>query len=361
MPRRYLLEFEGWSKGRTKEAAHETKPIVTPGIPEGRRGRGGRAVGGRAGAGRDGSARGGRGTEDRPRGRPSSAPAAAFKLKYGPPLGMFEASAGKAPLDQLKFMADQGFRAWFDNGLGGRPVAEQEALAKESARLGLSIGPFVAYADFPAKTFVLRDKAVHDMLAGKLKAAIDTAKRTGCQWTLIVPGHYDESLDWDYQTANVVENLKWCAGVVEPAGLGHRPRAAQPQGPPGPVPDEDGPGRRDLPGRRQPLPARSSTTSTTSRSPRGTSSPTSTPAGTRSPPSTSATRRAGRSRARARSTTGTSSSTSTTRAIRASCAWSTARASRARTASGPSSTPTAPPTPSERQRRGPAYSRQLYL
>ena len=157
------------------------------------------------------------------RGQTARAPvehaAAAFKLKYGPPLGMFEASAGKAPLDQLKFMADQGFRAWFDNGLGGRPVAEQEALAKESARLGLAVGPFVAYADFPAKTFVLRDKAFHDMLAGKLKAAVDTAKRTGCRWTLIVPGHYDESLDWDYQTANVVEHLKWCAGVVEPAGL----------------------------------------------------------------------------------------------------------------------------------------------
>ncbi|HVP89626.1 MAG TPA: TIM barrel protein [Terriglobales bacterium] len=144
---------------------------------------------------------------------------AAFKLKYGPPLGMFEASAGKAVIDQLKFMADQGFRAWFDNGLGGRPVAEQEALAKESARLGLSIGPFVAYADFPAKTFVTRDKVVRELMDGKLKAALETAKRTGCKWTLIVPGHYDESLDWDYQTANVVENLKWCAGVVEPAGL----------------------------------------------------------------------------------------------------------------------------------------------
>ena len=145
--------------------------------------------------------------------------AGAFKLRYAPPLGMFEASAGKGPLDQLKFMADQGFRAMFDNGLGGRPVAEQEAIARETARLGLAIGPFVAYADFPAKTFVLRDKAFHDMMAGKLKAAIETGKRLNAKWTLIVPGHYDESLDWDYQTANVVEHLKWCAGIVEPAGL----------------------------------------------------------------------------------------------------------------------------------------------
>ena len=145
--------------------------------------------------------------------------AAGFKLKYGPPLGMFEASAGKGVLDQLKFMADQGFRAWFDNGLGGRPVAEQEALAKESSRLGLAIGPFVAYADFSKETFVLPDKSFREMMAAKLRSAVDVSKRSGCKWTLVVPGRYDESLDWDYQTANVVEHLKWCAGVVEPAGV----------------------------------------------------------------------------------------------------------------------------------------------
>ncbi|MGA2361288.1 MAG: TIM barrel protein [Candidatus Aminicenantales bacterium] len=142
-----------------------------------------------------------------------------FKLKYAPPLGMFEWQAGKNPIDQLKFMAGQGFRAMFDNGLMGRPVADQEDIARESARLGLAIGPFVAYADFSVKTFVTKDKAVRDMMAGKLKTAVETAKRTGCQQTLVVPGRYDESLDWDYQTANVIENLKWCAGVVERAGL----------------------------------------------------------------------------------------------------------------------------------------------
>jgi hydroxypyruvate isomerase len=142
-----------------------------------------------------------------------------FKLKYAPPFGMFEAHAGKNPVDQLKFMADQGFRAVFDNGLMGRPVPEQEAIAREAARLNLTIGPFVAYADFSKKTFVTADKAVHDMMAEKLKTAVDTAKRTGCKQTLVVPGRYDESLDWDYQTANVIENLKWCAGAVERSGL----------------------------------------------------------------------------------------------------------------------------------------------
>lgn len=150
---------------------------------------------------------------------PASAKGAGFKLKYAPGIGMFEASAGKAAVDQLKFMADQGFTAWFDNGLMGRPPAEQESLARESNRLGLAIGPFVVYADFKVESFVTKDAAVLDMLAGRFKTAIDTRKRTGCPWALAVPGRFNLSMDWDYQTANVVENLKRFAGICEPSGL----------------------------------------------------------------------------------------------------------------------------------------------
>ncbi|MDH7494004.1 MAG: twin-arginine translocation signal domain-containing protein, partial [Candidatus Saccharicenans sp.] len=64
-----------------------------------------------------------------------------FKLKYAPPFGLFEASAGKDPLEQMKFIADQGFRAVFDNGLPNRPPALQEAIAGQAAKLGLEIGP----------------------------------------------------------------------------------------------------------------------------------------------------------------------------------------------------------------------------
>jgi hydroxypyruvate isomerase len=146
-------------------------------------------------------------------------PRAGFKLKYAPPLGMFEESAGKNPIDQIKFMADQGFHAMFDNGIMNRTVAEQEAIAKETARLGMAIGPFVAYADFAVKSFVTRDPSVRDMLAAKLKTAIETSSRINAKLALVVPGRYDESLDWGYQTSNVTENLKWCTGICEPTGL----------------------------------------------------------------------------------------------------------------------------------------------
>lgn len=150
---------------------------------------------------------------------PASGKAGGFKLKYAPDIGAFAGHAGKDPVDQLKFIADQGFTAWFDNGLMGRPAAEQEKLAGESARRGLTIGPFVVYADFAVESFVIKDKAVNDMLDGRFRTAVETGKRTGCRWTLAVPGRYDQRLDWDYQTANVVENLERVAAICEPAGL----------------------------------------------------------------------------------------------------------------------------------------------
>jgi sugar phosphate isomerase/epimerase len=149
-----------------------------------------------------------------------SAPAnAPFKLRYAPSLGTFEAHVGKSPIDQLKFMADQGFRAFFDNGLPTRPAAEQEAIAREADRLNLLIGPFVAYSDFKVRSLVLRDGAVRYYLAGYTRRAVETHRRTGARWALVVPGRYDESLEWDYQTANVVENLKWIVSIFQAAGL----------------------------------------------------------------------------------------------------------------------------------------------
>ena len=144
---------------------------------------------------------------------------AGFKLKYAPSLGMFKNHAGKDPLDQLKFMSDQGFSAMFDNGLMNRPKAQQKAIAREMERLNMTLGPFVAYADFSIKSFVTRDKDIRHMLKAKAKDAVETAKWVNAKWTLMVPGRFDERLEWDYQTANVIDNLKYCAEICEPAGL----------------------------------------------------------------------------------------------------------------------------------------------
>ena len=146
-------------------------------------------------------------------------PSKKFKLKYAPTFGMFQQHAGKDLIDQLKFMAEQGFTAMFDNQLMKKTRDEQDKIAKEMSRLDMTLGPFVLYADFGQKSFVTRDKAILDMLINKMKEGVELAKRVNAKWTLVVPGRYDEGLEWDYQTANVIENLKYCAAVCEPSGL----------------------------------------------------------------------------------------------------------------------------------------------
>ncbi len=142
-----------------------------------------------------------------------------FQLNYAPSFGQFPAHAGTGLLAQIEFAASEGFGAMFDNGIMQRPAAEQEMISRELARRNMALGPFVLYAEFDTKSFVQRDKPTRDTLLQKMRDGIETMKRTGCRQALVVPGRFDESLDWDYQTANVIENLRACTAVCEPAAL----------------------------------------------------------------------------------------------------------------------------------------------
>jgi len=142
-----------------------------------------------------------------------------FKLKYAPHFGMFKHSAGADPIDQLKFAADQGFTAWEDNGMMEKPPDLQEKIAREMSRLGMTMGVFVSGFGIENVTFVKKDKATRGMLVDGMKKAVEVAKRVNAKWTTVVLGAYDTKLEWDYQTANVIENLKYCAKVCEPSGL----------------------------------------------------------------------------------------------------------------------------------------------
>ncbi len=151
--------------------------------------------------------------------RKDSPAASKFKLKYAPSIGQFKAHAGEDPLAQVRFAADEGFTAMFDNGLMGRPPAQQETIARELRDRGMTLGPFVLYADFGKKSFVVRDWDVRDLLLKRMRQGVESARRTGARWALVVPGRFDESLAWEYQTANVIENLRFCMDVCEEAEL----------------------------------------------------------------------------------------------------------------------------------------------
>lgn len=142
-----------------------------------------------------------------------------FKLKYAPSIGMFHEHAGDDIADNIKFCHDMGFRAMFDNSLMSRPETDQVKLTSELQKQGMDLGPFVLYADFSVTSFVLNTPEVREMLAKKMKEGVEVFKRTGAKLALVVPGRYDEKLHRDFQTANVIDNLRFCCDIVEPAGL----------------------------------------------------------------------------------------------------------------------------------------------
>jgi hydroxypyruvate isomerase len=144
---------------------------------------------------------------------------AKFRLKYAPHFGMFENHAGDDPIDQLKFMADEGFCAMEDNEMMERPKDTQEKIASQMSRLGMTMGVFVGCAHWGQKTFVRPAKSVRKKLAKQMKAAVEVAKRVNAKWCTVLLDSYDDGLEWDYQTANAIDNLKACAEVCEPSGL----------------------------------------------------------------------------------------------------------------------------------------------
>lgn len=143
-----------------------------------------------------------------------------FRLNYAPHDGMFRHSAGDDVLDQLRFMAEQGFRAFEDNGMSGREPALQSKMGETMAALGIQMGVFVAhkiYWNEPNLASGNADKRA-EFLAD-IRNAVEVAKRCNARWVTVVPGHLDLRLPMGYQTANVVESLRRAADILAPQGL----------------------------------------------------------------------------------------------------------------------------------------------
>jgi hydroxypyruvate isomerase len=150
---------------------------------------------------------------------PARAAAPKFQLKYAPHFGMFRNSAPGGVMEELKFIADQGFTALEDNGMKGRSVAEQEAIAKEMTRLGLTMGVFVANTGFGHDGYAKGEKARQEQFLKEITESVEVAKRVNAKWCTIVLGERNARLEWDYQNANVIELLKRGAAICEKSGL----------------------------------------------------------------------------------------------------------------------------------------------
>ena len=143
-----------------------------------------------------------------------------FKLNYAPHDGMFKNHGGADFVDQIKFMADQGFRGIEDNGLLGRPIAEQERIGKTLAQLGMTMGVFVIDGGDNWKTSLTTGKQeFKDVFIKTCKASVEAAKRVNAKWATVVPGYFDRKTPIGLQTANVVDALRRGAEILEPQGL----------------------------------------------------------------------------------------------------------------------------------------------
>jgi len=143
-----------------------------------------------------------------------------FRSDFAPHFGMFRNSAGDDLLDQLRFMADQGFRSLEDNDMKQRSVSEQGRIATEMTRLNMRMGVFVAHTiHWTEPNLAGGDAVKRDEFLAEIRESVDVAKRVNATWMTVVPGHVDLRLHPDYQTANVVESLRQASAILEPHGL----------------------------------------------------------------------------------------------------------------------------------------------
>ncbi len=143
-----------------------------------------------------------------------------FKLKYAPHFGMFKHSAGEDLLDQLHFMADQGFTAFEDNGMMGREPALQSKIGETLAKLNMTMGVFVVdKGGNLANTLAAGKQEYIDIFLDGCRRAVDVAKRVNAKWMTVVPGGFERKLPIGIQDGNVIDALRRGAEILEPHGL----------------------------------------------------------------------------------------------------------------------------------------------
>ena len=152
--------------------------------------------------------------------RASAQGAARFSLGFAPHEGSFKSRGNR--LEQIAYAADEGFTAWEDNEAAGRPVAEQEAMARALRQRGMTMGVFVAGMPKWGEMRPLlggNDEADREGFLGDIRASIDVAKRLDARWMTVVPGFLERRVPIEIQTGRVIDTMRRAAEIIEPHGL----------------------------------------------------------------------------------------------------------------------------------------------
>ena len=132
-----------------------------------------------------------------------------FNLNYAPHFGMFQNMAGENLIDQLNFMADNGFKAFEDNGMKNRSISMQEKIGSTLDKRNMSMGVFVAHKIYwNEPNLASGNKNKREEFLKHITESVDVAKRVNAKWMTVVPGHKDLRLNLSYQESNVIDTLK---------------------------------------------------------------------------------------------------------------------------------------------------------
>ena len=143
-----------------------------------------------------------------------------FNLKYAPHFGMFKNLAGDNLIDQLNYIADQGFTAFEDNNLKKRTIDTQNKMSETMQKRDIEMGVFVAHTiHWKEPNLASGDNNKREQFLKEIKESVEVAKRINAKWMTVVPGYKDLRLDLSYQTVNVVDSLKYACEILEPHGL----------------------------------------------------------------------------------------------------------------------------------------------
>ena len=143
-----------------------------------------------------------------------------YNLNYAPHFGMFKHSAGEDLIDQLNFMADEGFTAFEDNNLKKRSISDQNKIASTLTKRNLRMGVFVAHSIYwkePNLASGSIDK--REEFLKEIRESVEVAKRVNAKWMTVVPGYKDLRLKDSYQQTNVIDSLKYACDILEPYDL----------------------------------------------------------------------------------------------------------------------------------------------
>jgi len=150
----------------------------------------------------------------------AASPKRKFKLKLAPHLGQFVGHAGENIVDQLKFMADEGFTVLEDNAMMQRSVSTQETIARTLQQLGMSLGVFVvAVGGNENRLFTTGHAENPAKFAKACQDAVAVAKRVNARWMTVVPGVFERKLPIGIQTANTIDVLRAGTEVFERENL----------------------------------------------------------------------------------------------------------------------------------------------